>query len=75
MLAQVLIRRMTLCLIWGFSAFTMVTEPVWEALGPVIGWEALTSVPLRTGDSVPSNVFLDKWGRVPDVAFSGGTPS
>jgi hypothetical protein len=32
-------------------------------------------VPLGTGDSVPSNVFPDNWGRVPEVAFSGGIPS
>jgi hypothetical protein len=25
--------------------------------------------------SVPSNVFPNKWGRVLEVAFSGGTPS
>jgi hypothetical protein len=24
---------------------------------------------------VPSSVFPNKWGRVPEVAFSGGTPS
>jgi hypothetical protein len=75
MLAPVLIRRLTLCLTQGSSAFTVVTEPGWEAQGPIIGWEALTSFPLGTGDSVPSNVFPDKWGRVPEVAFSGGTPS
>jgi hypothetical protein len=75
MLAPVLIRRLTLCLTQGSSAFTVVTESGWEAQGPIIGWEALTSFPLGTGDSVPSNVFPDKWGRVPEVAFSGGTPS
>jgi hypothetical protein len=26
MLAPVLVKRLTLCLIWGFSAFTVVTE-------------------------------------------------
>jgi hypothetical protein len=31
MLAPVLIRRLTLCLTWGSSAFTVVTEPGWEA--------------------------------------------
>jgi hypothetical protein len=46
-----------------------------EALGPIIGWETLASVSLGTGNSVPSNVFLDKWGRVLEVAFSRGTPS
>jgi hypothetical protein len=45
MLAPVLIRRLTLCLTWGFSAFTVVIEPGWEALGPIIVWEALASVP------------------------------
>jgi hypothetical protein len=70
MLAPVLIRRLTLCLIWGSSAFTVVTKPVGEAPRLIIGWEVLTSVPPRTGDSVPSNVFPDKWGRVP-----GGTSS
>jgi hypothetical protein len=75
MLAPVLIRRLTLCLIWGSSAFMVVAKPVWEAPGPVIGWESLISVPLRTGDSVPSNVFPDKWSRVLEVAFSRGTPS
>jgi hypothetical protein len=50
-------------------------KPVWEAPGPVIGWEALTPVPRGIEDSVPSNVFPDKWGRVPEVAFSGGTLS
>jgi hypothetical protein len=59
----------------GLFAFPVVTKPVWEAPGPVIGWEALTLVPLRTGDSVPSNVFPHKWSRVPEVALSGGTPS
>jgi hypothetical protein len=57
MLASILIRRLILCLIWGSSAFTVVTKPVWEALEPIIGWEALTLVPLRTRDSVPSKVF------------------
>jgi hypothetical protein len=27
MLAPVLIRRLTLCLTWGSSAFTVITEP------------------------------------------------
>jgi hypothetical protein len=45
MLVPVLIRRLTLCLIWGSSVFTVVTEPGWEAQGPMIGWEALASVP------------------------------
>jgi hypothetical protein len=75
MLAPVLIRRVTLCLTWGSSAFTVVTEPGCEALGPVIGWETLASIPLGTGDSVPSNVFPDKWGRVLEVAFSMVIPS
>jgi hypothetical protein len=80
MLAPVLIRKLKLCfstvsinpgallLLWWSE------EPVWEALGPVTGWEALASIPLGPRDSVPSNVFLDKWGRVPEVVFSGGTP-
>jgi hypothetical protein len=75
MLAPVLIRRLTLCLTQGSSVFMVVTEPGWEASGPVIQWEALALVPLGAWDSVPSNVFPDKWGRVLDVAFSGGTPS
>jgi hypothetical protein len=62
-------------IILGSSAFTVVTEPGWEVLGPIIGWEVLASVPLETRDSVPSDVFPYKWGRVPEVSFSGGTPS
>jgi hypothetical protein len=56
------------------SAFMVVTEPGWEALGPVIGWEALAFVPLGTEDSVPSNVFSNNWGRVLEVVFLGRTP-
>jgi hypothetical protein len=58
-----------LCFLWWSQ------EPGWKALGPVIGWEALTLVPLVTKDSVPSNDFLSKWDRVPEVASSKGTPS
>jgi hypothetical protein len=75
MLASLLINRLTLCLTWGSSAFMVVTEPGWEAQRPVIGWEALALVPLGTWDSVPSNVFPNKWGRVLEVAFTGGTTS
>jgi hypothetical protein len=57
MLAPEFIKRLTLCLTQGSPVFMVVTEPGWEAQGPVIGWEALTSVPLGTGDRVPSNVF------------------
>jgi hypothetical protein len=73
--SPVLIRRLTLCLTWGSSAFMVVIEPGWEAQGPVVGWEALALVPLGPGDSVPSNVFPDKWVRLPEVASSRGTPS
>jgi hypothetical protein len=73
-LVPVLIKRLTLCLTWGSSTFMVVTEPGWEAQVPIIGREALASVPLGTGNSVPSNVFPDKWGRILEVAFSGGTP-
>jgi hypothetical protein len=67
MLAPVSIRRLTLCfsivsIVWGSSG--------WEALGPVIWWEALALVPLGTEDSVPSNAFSGKWGQVPEVASS-----
>jgi hypothetical protein len=75
MLAPVLVRKLTLFLTQGSSAFTVGIEPGWEAQGPIIGWEALASVPRGTGDSVPSNVFPDKWGRVPFRAFSRATPS
>jgi hypothetical protein len=74
MLAPVLIRRLTLCFTQGSSVFTVITEPGREAQGPIIGWEALASVPRKTRDSVHSNVFPDKWGRVLEVAFFGGTP-
>jgi hypothetical protein len=41
----------------------------------MIGWEALPSVPLGTRKSMPSNIFpFVKWGRVLELAFSGGTP-
>jgi hypothetical protein len=81
MLAPVSIKRLTLCfsivsktpraplLLWWLQ------EPGWEVPGPVIGWEALALVPLGTGDSMPSNVFPNIWGRVPEVAFSRDTPS
>jgi hypothetical protein len=72
-LALVFIRKLTFCLICGSSAFTVV--PGWEAQGPAIGWGGLVSVPRGTRDSVPSNVFPNKLGRVLEVAFSGGTPS
>jgi hypothetical protein len=80
MLAPVSIRRLTLCfsivsIAQGFSAFMVVTEPGGEAPGHIIGWEALASVYLGTGDSVPPNVFPYKWGRIPEVAFSGGASS
>jgi hypothetical protein len=80
MLAPVLIRRLTLCFsiiskTQGSLLLLWSQEPVWEAPEPIIGWEVLASVPLRTGDSVPSNVFPDNWGRVREVAFSGDTPS
>jgi hypothetical protein len=74
MLVPVSIRRLTLCLIWGSSDF-VVTEPVWKAKGPIIGWESLALVPLGTKDNVPSNVFPEKWGRVPEVTFFGDTSS
>jgi hypothetical protein len=75
MLAPVLIRRLTLCLAWSSAAFMVITEPGWEAQGPVIGWKVLASVPRGTGDSVPSNDFPNKWGRVTEIAFSRGPPS
>jgi hypothetical protein len=80
MLASVSIRKLTLCFsimskTWGSPAFMVVREACMEAPGPIIGWEALTFVPLGTGDSVISNVFPNKWGRVLEVAFSRGTPS
>jgi hypothetical protein len=75
MLAPVSIRRLTLCLTQGSPAFMVVAEPGWVVPGPIIGWEALALVPLGTGNSVPANVFPKKQGRVPEVAFSGGTPS
>jgi hypothetical protein len=40
----------------------------------IIGWEALALVPLGTEDSVPSNVFPYKWGRILEEAFSGALP-
>jgi hypothetical protein len=64
-LAPVSIRRLTLCFsmvskTWGSRVLWRSQKPVWEAPGPFIGWEALISVPLRTRDSVPSNVFPKK---------------
>jgi hypothetical protein len=80
MLGPVLIRRLTLCFsivskTRGSPVFMVVREACMGGPRTRHGWEALTTFPLGTGDSVPSNVFPDKWGRVPEVAFSGGTPS
>jgi hypothetical protein len=80
MLAPVLIRKLTLCFsimskTWGSSAFMVVREACMGGPGTLHWVGGSDSVPLGTGDSVPFNVFLDKWGRIPVVAFSGGTPS
>jgi hypothetical protein len=77
MLAPVSIRRLTLC----FSivrktrdspAFMVVTVACMGSPGTRHWVEALAAGPLGTGDSVPSNVFPDKWNRDPEVVFSGG---
>jgi hypothetical protein len=39
-----------------------------EALGPIIGWEALAWVTLGTKNHVPSRDFPGKWGGFPEVA-------
>jgi hypothetical protein len=57
----------------GSPAFMVVTGACMEGPGTVTVWEALASVTLGTGNSVPSNIFPDKWGRVLEVAFSRGT--
>jgi hypothetical protein len=60
--------RVSLLLWW-------LQEPGWEAPGPIIEWEDLVSVPLGTKDTVLSNDFPNKWGKVPEIASSRGTPS
>jgi hypothetical protein len=76
MLAPVSIRRLTLSFyivskIRDSPVFMVVSGACMGSPGPVIVWEALALGPLGMGDSVPSNVFPNKWGRVPVVAFSG----
>jgi hypothetical protein len=46
-----------LCFLWWSQ------EPGWEALGPVIGWEALSLFTQGIKDNVPSNNFPGKWDR------------
>jgi hypothetical protein len=58
-----------LCELWWSQ------EPGWKTLGTIIGWEALALVLLGTNNSVPSNDFPGKWGRVLEVTSSRDTPS
>jgi hypothetical protein len=79
MLAPVSIKMLTLCFsivskTRCSSAFMVVREACMGGPRICIGWEALISFFVGTGDSVPSNGFPNKWGRVLEVAFSRGTP-
>jgi hypothetical protein len=58
----------------GSSALMVVTGACMGGPGTHHWWEALAFVPLVTEDSVPSNVFPQKWGRLPEVGFSRGIP-
>jgi hypothetical protein len=75
MLAPVSIRRLTLYLIWCSSAFMVVTEACMGGPGTRhwVGGSDLGSPENRV--SVLSSFFSEKWGRVPEVAFSWGTSS
>jgi hypothetical protein len=80
MLAPVLIRKLTLCFsimskTWGSPAFMVVREASMGGSGTRHWVGGSDSVPLGTGDSVPSNVFPNNWDRGLEIAFSGGTPS
>jgi hypothetical protein len=80
MLAPVSIRRLTLCfsivsITWGSSVFMVVIGTWMGGLRTPQSVGGLASIPLGTEDNMPSSDFPDKWGRVPEVASSGGTPS
>jgi hypothetical protein len=74
MLAPISIRRLTLCLTWGSSAFTVVTG-AWMG-GPGthhwVGGSGLSS-PGNWGQCA-FQFFPQKMGQVPEVAFSGALP-
>jgi hypothetical protein len=80
MLAPVSIRRLILCfstvsIARGSSAFMVVTGDLMGGLRTHFWVGGSGSVPLGTKDNVPSGDFPGRWGKVLEVASSGGTLS